>query len=385
MTYPTFTQIIDGLQSRPQQVAERYAPGGRVSGGRYWACCPWRNDTTPNSFHVSLHGSYAGRYRDEATGDMGDMLDLIQQACNLDRRGALEEAKAFLGMAGETPQQQRLRDRQTKKAKQNQEQATRDAHKKSVMRRKQAQAIYLSNRGDWAGSPVDHYLAGRAITLAAMGRQPNTICFAPKLKYYQTDKTTGEIFEGAYPAMVAAIYGAAVDGQRPEFMGIHQTFLSQLTDGRWVKADHPDLPDDVRLPRAKILMGSKKGGFIRLWTGIGPRGGKGAPLSRGAGVVWITEGIEDGLSAVCLDPTRRVLAGIDLGNLRSMILPKTIDRIILIGDNDKDPKLLAALDVARARFADRHGTCIIWRSPHGHDLNDALVKFSKNEGVSDAR
>ncbi|MFK5997849.1 MAG: toprim domain-containing protein, partial [Rhodobacterales bacterium] len=169
---------------------------------------------------------------------------------------------------------------------------------------------------------------------------------------------------------------------KPEFYGIHQTFLGQLADGRWVKRDHPDLPDEIRVPKglAKIVSGTQKGGFIRLWTGIGPRGGKAAPLSQGKGHVWIAEGIEDALSAVVLDPTRRVLAGINLGNLREMVLPAAIERVILIGDNDESPDLLAELETARARFAEKHGVCIIWRNPWGgKDLNDALVKYSIEE------
>lgn len=380
MTYPTVQEIVDRLQSRHRAVAEKYAPGGRVHGNRYWSLCPWRADKRIGSFYVALTGPYAGRFRDEATGDMGDMLDLIQKALKTDKKGALEEARAFLGMVNETPAQKKLRERQAAQAKAAQEAENRKASDRVRARRGKAHAIWLQAVEDWQGSPVEQYLSGRAITLAALGRRPNVIRFAPKLRYYQVDKETGEVVEGDYPAMVTAVHGPAIDGKPPKFYGIHQTFLGQLPDGRWVKADHPGLPDDDRVPKAKILMGSKKGGFIRLWTGYRPRGGKARPLAQAAGAVWISEGIEDGLSAAVLDPARRVLAGIDLGNLQSMVLPRAIDHVLIIGDNDADPKLHKVLDKAVQNFGAEGRKVEVWRNPWGgKDLNDALIMAMRAE------
>lgn len=382
MTFPTVQEIAEALQARHRDVAMRYAPGGRVHDNRYWAVCPWRADRHAGSFYVAQTGPYAGRFRDEATGEMGDMLDLIRLALNTDVKGALAEARAFLGMANETPAQKALRERQVAAAKAAHAEDERQAVERARAKRGRAHAIWLQAVEDWAGSPVDHYLAGRAITLTALGRRPNVIRFAPKLRYYQTDKDTGEVFEGDYPAMVTAVHGPAIEGRPPKFYGIHQTYLGLLADGRWVKADHPDLPDSYRVPKgmAKIFSGTMKGGFIRLWSGIGPRGGKGAPLARALGTVWIAEGIEDALSAAVLDPARRVLAGISLGNLQSMVLPRNIDRVMLIADNDADPKLAVPLDKAVQNFMSQGRMVEVWRNPFGgKDLNDALIMAMRAE------
>lgn len=354
-------------------VARDYAPGGHVDGGKYWALNPMRADRHVGSFYVALRGPYQGRWRDEATGQGGDMLDLIRETQQLSMKDAIEEAKRFLGMASETPQmrEDRLKRREHAEEMAAQE-AARDADKREK-RRRAAHATYLEAREEVEGTPVDAYLRRRAIHLSKLPRMPKVIRYHPNLKYYYVDKDTGEVFEGEYPAMVAAIHAGHKAGERPAFIGIHKTYLARDAAGAWGKAP---------VPKPKLIWGSKKGGYIRVWSGFGPRGGKGAPLSRApAGSrLFITEGIEDALSVVMLKQERRVAAAIDLGNIREMMLPPAISDVTIVADNDPDPKQHEALQRAIQAFARQGRRVREWRNHYGgKDLNDALMAAAEVE------
>lgn len=370
-------EIVDALQARAEDVARAYAPGGTVQGGRYWALDPGRQDTSIGSFYVGLQGQFAGRWRDEATGESGDMLDLIMRSLGRDKKAAIEEAKQFLGLATETEAQRRARLRQQEVAQKRQaEDAARDAEKRA-RRARQAHAIYMEASPQIEGTPVQWYLEGRAISFDRLGRVPRAVRYHPDLRYYHIDKKTGEVTEGSFPAMVAPIYGGWTEGQdRPRFIGIHKTFLQRGPDGRWTKAD---------VPKPKLIWGTKKGGFIRIWSGQGPRGGKGPALSKmpPGGTLYVTEGIEDALSVAVLDPSRHVAAAIDLGNIREMNLHPNVSVVWIVADNDPDPALASQIDRAARRFHAEGRAVMIWRNHHGgKDINDALVAATKQEGAA---
>lgn len=370
-----FMEVVAGLQARPLDVAGVYAPGGHVDGQRYWSLCPWRGDRKVGSFHVALSGPYAGRWRDEATGEQGDMLDLIQAALGTDRRGAFDEACRFLGIAAETDAQRVNRRRLAERAKAAAVETAIAAEEGAKRKRAAAHAQFLELREGIAGTPVEAYLAGRGISIAALGREPYSIRYHPHLPYRHVDPDTGEIFEGAWPAMVAAIYGPAVEGSPRSFWGVHRTWLAQRPDGGWGKAP---------VPAPKKVFGSVKGGFISLWAGNGPRGGKVAFAKAKPGArVYVTEGIEDGLSVAVLLPGVWVAVGISLGNLREMVLPKAFSEVVLVADNDADPRLQEALGTAIAAFRQQGRRVFVWRNTHGgKDVNDVLRAATITEGAA---
>lgn len=375
-----FNEVVAALQARPLQVAQVYAPGGHVEGGRYWALNPGRGDRRIGSFHVGLTGHWCGRWRDEATGEGGDMLDLIQMALRLDRKGALEEAMRFLGMGEETPAQRELRRRQDEVAAAQRAADAEKAEAEAIQRRKKALSLWLKCHAKIADTPVAEYLTRRGIGIERLGREPHAIRYHPGLRYEHIDKDTGEVFEGVYPAMVTAISGPYVAGQEAAFWGAHRTWLARGKDGRWGKAP---------VPVPKKVLGSVKGGYIRVWTGMGPRGGKGAPLAQAkAGEkVYITEGIEDALSVAVLKPEVRVFAAVSLGNMRELVLPPQVGALVLVRDNDKDEKNIAQIWRAKERFLIEGRAVGVWpESREGFygekDLNALLMaSIAAEEGA----
>ena len=88
------------LASEAEAVCRHYLSNGRRS-GRYWLVGDVAN-TPGRSLFVRLHGSEygsgaAGKWTDAATGQHGDLLDLIALNRDLTRfTDAMDEARAFL-------------------------------------------------------------------------------------------------------------------------------------------------------------------------------------------------------------------------------------------------------------------------------------------------
>ena len=51
-----------------------------------------------NSLKINLSGEHSGRWKDWATGESGDLLDLWAAVMGTDLAGALKDAKGWLGV-----------------------------------------------------------------------------------------------------------------------------------------------------------------------------------------------------------------------------------------------------------------------------------------------
>ena len=90
--------IAAALAARAEEVCRRYLPNGRRL-GRYWICGDL-NGARGRSLFVRLSGSgKPGGWTDAATGQHGDLLDLIRYRTSAPTlRAALDEARAFLAL-----------------------------------------------------------------------------------------------------------------------------------------------------------------------------------------------------------------------------------------------------------------------------------------------
>lgn len=80
-----------------EAVCRHYLSAGRRA-GNYWLVGDVGNNTG-RSLYVHLVGSRAGRWTDAATGQFGDLLDLVRETCGLvDFRDVAEEARHFLSL-----------------------------------------------------------------------------------------------------------------------------------------------------------------------------------------------------------------------------------------------------------------------------------------------
>ncbi|MEO1796599.1 MAG: toprim domain-containing protein [Pseudomonadota bacterium] len=357
--------LIDQIDS----VVHQYAPpaeGSYQAFGKYFTLNPGRADRSVGSFYIQMTGPNSGRWKDHAVPEVagegyGDIIDLIQLSLGCDAKGAFREARAFLGLSTLSPADEARRKRAAEESTKRRRAAEADDAEKIKRRANQAHAIWLSGQERLRGTPVEYYLRdNRAVDFAELGRTPGVLRYVPDCHYEDMDPETGEWLELKLPAMVALI-----TNHRGQVVGCHRTYLG-LHNGRWGKA---------AVPQPKKVLGRYGGGYIPIWKGAGPRGGKAVALHH-AGPhqeVYIAEGIEDALSAVMLHPTARVLAAISLSNLGSVNLPDVVDRVTLIADLDENAQAQAALQQAIKRHQAAGRRVRVFQNVWGgKDLNDAF-------------
>jgi len=325
------------LQSRALSLFRVLAPGGTAARGYYKALNPTRADKHIGSFWMRT-GDPIGAWRDEATGDQGDIIDLIAYCNGLDRGAALRWAGEWLGGRQEPMANARRAAEESEAA----------APSDSEALRKRALAWWLGCEAELAGTPVATYLAGRGVPLGLFERMLRALRYAPEIMH----RPTGTL----WPAMMAAMTGP--DGQ---LMAVHRTFLS--LDGLG-KADVS--PNKMIWPRFK-------GAAVRLW-----RGYSGLPerraIERGVGdTLALTEGIEDGLSIAMARPDWRVWAAGTLGNLAEVQLPACARAVVLCVDNDVgNPLAVKLAERATAALSCQGVRVRVAHAGAGKDFNERL-------------
>jgi hypothetical protein len=303
------------------------------------------------SMAIRLRGEKRGVWCDFASGETGDALDLVAAARFRGEKGpAIAWAREWLGHSaggasgrGGAPRRPAPRPSRADAAADQARQRHYDSRR--------ALGIWLEGRPELRATPVDHYLKGRGIDLARLGRSPGALRFHPHLRYRQ--------MELYCPAMVALI----ADGEG-EVISIHRTYLEVRADGSVRKAD---------VAEPKLTLGGYKGGAIRLWRGVQPNGLRRPPLkdAQAGETVVLSEGIENGLTIALACPEYRVLAGVSLANLGNVELPGAIAGVILIADNDEGRQAQAGLERAIAAHSRAGRTVRVARAPATHkDFND---------------
>lgn len=180
-----------------------------------------------------------------------------------------------------------------------------------------------------SGSPVDVYLACRAITAPV----PDVIRYHPMapLNYERT---------ATAPAMVALVTGA--DGA---MSGLHITAI------------RPDGSGKALGDKSRRMLGEMRGGAVRL-----------APISA-SGELAACEGIETGLAYAQITG-EGVWAALSTFGLRSFDVPPGLKRLTIAADNDK-----AGLEAAQSLMerAKRRCACaVVAPTQPGRDFNDVL-------------
>ncbi|HUZ71530.1 MAG TPA: DNA primase, partial [Stellaceae bacterium] len=94
------SELAHRLAREAEAVCRRYLSNGRRE-GRYWLVGDARN-TPGRSMFVRLKESPkgpAGKWTDAATGEHGDLLDIIRESCGLlDFHDVADEARRFLSL-----------------------------------------------------------------------------------------------------------------------------------------------------------------------------------------------------------------------------------------------------------------------------------------------
>lgn len=263
----------------------------------------------------------AGKWTDAATGEHGDLLDVIRESCGfVDFKDVADEARAFLSPPRPEPKPDRPRSR-TPSAPTGSPEAARRLFAMSQPISRTLVEAYLRNRGITA--------------LHGTG----SLRFHPRC-YYRPDKHSPT---ETWPAMIAA-----VTDMSGELAGVHRTWLDPRGFNEATLGKAP-------LDTPRRAMGDLLGHAVRF-------GGAGEVMVAG-------EGIETMLSLRCVLPTMPMVAALSAAHLGAILLPTTLRRLYIARDDDPAGDGAAATLIDRAQEA---GIEAIVISPRLGDFNEDL-------------
>jgi hypothetical protein len=316
---PSIEDIKREAQKRIDDVLSWLGVDEKPSTGGYISMCnPQRKDRHP-SFTIWIKGAAIGAWKDHTDdgpgGLRGDVIDLVSylngwwSAPKKGRALALRWLSDKLGLATvDHAQLRRDRDRSRR------DQIAKEKKRDEDLQAKQARAfsLFTDEAKPSNGSIVETYLRARGIELAALPagprggvRWPHAIRFLERSKHTESGKVL--------PAMIAC----CTDTETREIFAVHRT---------WIK---PDGSGKADVNPVKKVWPSFGGLVIPLWRGDTNMNVRTAIENGVRETLVLTEGIEDGLTAVMAAPQFRTWAFISLGNLAGLKLPECIDGVIV--------------------------------------------------------
>ena len=264
--------IAAALSERAEAVCRQYLPHGRRQ-GRYWVAGDL-DGARGRSLYVRLTGpGTPGKWTDAATGEHGDLLDIIRHRLRAPTlRAALDEAHAFLALpAAPAPGEGDSYD------------ATEAARR--LWRR--CRAI--------DGTHAEHYLHARGLARCRFA----ALRFHPELRYREGSSVR------RLPALVAAVTGD--DGA---VLGVQRTWLD------------PCSPAKAGIAHPRKALGRIFGHAVRF--------------GRPDATLLVGEGIETVLSVVTAVPEVKAAAALSAGSLGAFAPPLGLTRLVIARDNDDE-------------------------------------------------
>ncbi len=278
----TVADLARRLARDAEAVCRHYLPNGHRH-GRYWLAGDVRN-TPGRSLYVRLHGpdcgpGAAGKWTDAATGEHGDLLDLIGLNRDLSHLGeAMDEARSFLALPN-----------LCRPTGQSSPSPVPGGSPEAARRLFRAARPIL-------GTPAEAYLRARAIT----GRLDwPALRFHPRVYYRATENAPLE----TWPALLAA-----VTDLHGHITGIQRTWLDPL------------LPAKAPLTDPRRALGHLLGGGVRLGTP--------------ADTIAAGEGVETMLALKSVLPKLAMIAGLSANHLAAHELAPALRRLYVARDND---------------------------------------------------
>jgi hypothetical protein len=317
------SELAHRLAREAEAVCRHYLSNGRRE-GRYWLVGDVRN-TRGRSMFVRLKESPkgpAGKWTDAATGEHGDLLDIIRESCGLlDFHDIADEARRFLSLPRSDPVPP------PKAARVAVQTGSPEA----------ARRLFAMSQ-PIARTVVETYLRNRGITAL---HENGALRFHPRCYYRPDEDAPTE----TWPAMIARV--TDLDGR---MTGAHRTWLDPSGRGK--------APIDT--PRR--AMGDLLGNAVRFGVA--------------SDVLAAGEGIETLLSLRCVLPTLPMAAALSANHLAAMLLPPTLHRLYIARDDDAagDAAVTALTERAEAAGVET----IAWSSRLG-DFNEDLRTFGIDE------
>lgn len=314
-------ELSERLAQSAQAVCRHYLPAGKRE-GRYWMVGDVAG-TQGRSLYVRLFATERGaigNWVDAATGEHGDLIDLIRLNQRHGRLAdTIDEAERFLSLPPAASDDERTAAAFAKPAR---------AGSPTAARR-----LFTASK-QLTGSLAETYLRSRGITRAF---NLSALRFHPRC-YYRPNDDDVPGTPGAFPALIAAVTDA--DGAQT---GTHRTWLDP-SGGMKAKVASP-----------RRAMGNILGNAVRFGT-----------VNE---ILIAGEGIETMLSLREVLPTMPMAAATSSAHLAAILFPPTLQRLYVARDRD------AAGDAAFGILTDRAqaaGIELVSLMPDLADFNDDL-------------
>jgi hypothetical protein len=323
------SELACRLAREAEAVCREYLSNGRRA-GRYWLVGDVRN-TPGRSLFVRLYDSPkgpAGKWTDAATGEHGDLLDIIRERLALqDFRDVANEARRFLNLPRSVSE------------------LAPGSVRKSAPRgsREAAKRLFAISR-PIEGTLVERYLQRRGIGAVHHG---DSLRHQPRCYYHgPDDESPPEI----WPAMIACV--TDIDGI---ITGVHRTWLDPEGFG-------PSLLGKAPIDTPRRAMGDLLGNAVRFGVAND--------------VLVAGEGLETMLSLRCALPTMPMAAALSAGHLAALLFPPTLRRVYIACDPDAAGMGAAAALTARAEDAGIEVSSLL---PRLGDFNEDLRTLGLEE------
>jgi hypothetical protein len=342
-------EIKEIANGQCRQIVMHLLPNGRENCG-YWETSSIEDIKTGNySLKVNLSGASRGQWTDfgapkgtkERAGNILQLIAAVKFGHNI--VDALKWARSWCGLDNLDPSRLATeRAKARKAAKANIEAAA----EKAENNRRRALQLYLSAE-PLPGTLAENYLISRGIDLRAAGMAaPGSLKFKAECFCAET--------QSKLPAMVAAVVN--LEGRH---IATHRTYLRADGKGK------------ASVLEAKKALGKYQSGFIPLW-----KGDRDCPMGElpPGTPVYVSEGIEDGLSVALARPSLRVIAAISLSNLGALELPPQCP-IHILGQRDEKMRAIEAFASAVAKLQGKgHDVFLIYPPQGVKDYNELLQR-----------
>jgi hypothetical protein len=307
----TAGEVARRLAQQVEAVCHHYLSNGCRT-GRYWHVGDVAN-TPGQSLYVRLSGARAGKWIDAATGEHGDLLDLIALNLQLPSlRAALDEARRFLAL----PHDQHPDPQPSHTT----------YHSLDTPKRLFASARPIT------GTIAQAYLRHRGISIV---QDLTPLRFHPACYYRAHDTATRE----ARPALIAA-----VTDLKGRLTGVERTWLDPCGAGK------------AAIPVPRRALGHLLGNGVRFGTA-----GK---------VLLVGEGLETVLSIKSVMPAMPMVAALSASRLAGLVLPAGLERLYVACDPDAAGWRAFERVTARAQT---EGFEVLPLRPTRGDFNDDLL------------
>jgi hypothetical protein len=312
----SISDITRRLAENAEAVCRHYLSNGRRE-GRYWLVGDVHN-TPGRSLYVRLDGA-RGRWTDAATGQYGDLLDLIAAAHGLDSVAeAMDEARRFFGRP--STRKRGARSMPSAPFPRSSRSATGGAFSRRTALTAvptgtaQAARRLFQRSSPIAGTIAETYLRARGI---AATPDMTALRFHPCC-WYRPEAGSPKDARDTWPALIAA-----VTDQDGAVTGVQRTWLDPSGVAK----------APVAVPRR--AMGHLLGHAVRFGTA-------GDVMAAG-------EGIETVLSLRGFMPTLPLAAALSAAHLAGMLFPPGLRRLYIVRDNDPAGQRASATLTARAQ------------------------------------